>query len=117
MNQVLAYNPTLDPVQLTTHFVDGLKPDVRAVVMLQRPPDLDTACVLATLQEEVTGMDGVRSREYRRPELVTTARPQQQAAGRSLFHRHHVWLRHLPWRIAAASKGLAQQHRLTRWAP
>jgi len=29
---------------LTTHFVDGLMEEIRTVVAIQRPKDLDTAC-------------------------------------------------------------------------
>ena len=38
---------------LTTHFVDGLMEEIRTVVAIQRPKDLDTACSRAILQEEV----------------------------------------------------------------
>ena len=37
--------------------MEGLRPDIRAVVLVQRPPDLDTACSLALLQEEVADGD------------------------------------------------------------
>jgi hypothetical protein len=36
-----------------TRFIEGLREDIRAVVMVQRLTDLDTACSLALLQEEV----------------------------------------------------------------
>ena len=36
-------------------FVDGLQHDIKSVVLLQRPKDLDTAATLALLQEEVAG--------------------------------------------------------------
>lgn len=42
-----------DPLYFTTRFVDGLHEDVCAVVMMHMPCDLDTACTLALLQEEV----------------------------------------------------------------
>lgn len=41
-----------DPLYYTLKFVDGLKDDIKAVVMLQRSSDFDTAVVLAQLQEE-----------------------------------------------------------------
>lgn len=41
-------------------FVEGLRQDICVVVMVQRPKDLDTACALAILQEEVA--DGQRGR-------------------------------------------------------
>jgi hypothetical protein len=33
-------------------FIDGLKDEIKPIVLVQRPQDLDTACVLAALQEE-----------------------------------------------------------------
>jgi hypothetical protein len=53
-------------------FVDGLRPDIRNVVHLQRPATLDTACVLALLQEEL--VDPGRRRDVRRLEPFTFAR-------------------------------------------
>lgn len=37
--------------------MDGLKSEIRSAVVIQRPPDVDTACVLALLQEEVLDRD------------------------------------------------------------
>jgi hypothetical protein len=33
-------------------FIDGLRADIKAIVLVLRPPDLDTACTIAMLQEE-----------------------------------------------------------------
>lgn len=44
----------LTPFIFLTRFIEGLRPDIRAVIMVQRPTDLDSACSLALLQEEVT---------------------------------------------------------------
>ena len=46
----------------TTRFVDGLRPDIRVVVTMQRPPNLDTAYSLVLLQEEVA--EPVKKFEY-----------------------------------------------------
>jgi hypothetical protein len=53
IDQLHAYSPHADPLYYTMRFMDGLREDVRSVVMVQRPRDLDTAMVLAQLQEEV----------------------------------------------------------------
>jgi hypothetical protein len=53
VDQLVVYQSVPDPLFFATRFVDGLCSDIRAVVMLQRPLDLDTACSLALLQEEV----------------------------------------------------------------
>lgn len=53
ISHLSAYSETIHPYYYLTRFVEGLRADIRAVVMVQRPPDLDTACALALLQEEV----------------------------------------------------------------
>jgi hypothetical protein len=37
----------------TMRFIDGLKPEIKAIVLVQRPKTLDFAWSLALLQEEV----------------------------------------------------------------
>lgn len=54
VDQLSAYERVSDPLYFATRFVEGLRPDIRAVVLIQRPADLDTACSLALLQEEVS---------------------------------------------------------------
>lgn len=54
IDQLHAYNPHDDPLYYTTRFIDGLRDDIKSVVIVQRPRDLDTAVVLAQLQEEVS---------------------------------------------------------------
>ena len=39
----------------TMHFIDGLKPKIKAIVLVQRPKTFDSACALVLLQEEVAG--------------------------------------------------------------
>jgi hypothetical protein len=53
MNHLVSYSDCTHPYYFLTRFIEGLRPDIRAVVMVQRPTDLDTACSLALLQEEV----------------------------------------------------------------
>jgi len=52
IEQLSAYTPNSDHIAYVTHLVDGLRDDIRAVVFVQRPKDLDSACILALLQEE-----------------------------------------------------------------
>jgi hypothetical protein len=54
IDQLHAYNPHDDPLYYTTRFIDGLRDDIKSVVIVQRPRDLDTTVVLAQLQEEVS---------------------------------------------------------------
>ena len=52
--------------------MDGLKSEIRSAVVIQRPPDLDTACVLALLQEEVLDRD--KKRDFRRIDSSSSTR-------------------------------------------
>jgi hypothetical protein len=53
VHQLLAHDPYFNPSVVTSRFVDGLKSDIKSVVLVHRPKDLDTASSLAILQEEV----------------------------------------------------------------
>jgi hypothetical protein len=64
VNQLKAYTDHPDMHTFTTHFVDGLRPDICIVIAMQRPPNLDTAYSLALLQEEV--VEPIKSYEYPR---------------------------------------------------
>lgn len=64
VDQLNAYQRMSDPLYYTMKFVDGLRDDIKAVVMLQRPKDFDTAAVLAQLQEEAGEM--VKKHDYRK---------------------------------------------------
>ncbi|WVZ96162.1 hypothetical protein U9M48_041833 [Paspalum notatum var. saurae] len=67
IDQLIAYGHKNDPLYYTQRFIEGLRPNLRAAVHIQRPKDLDSACTLALLQEEVAEPP---RREYRRPDLV-----------------------------------------------
>jgi hypothetical protein len=54
VDQLQAYSGHFDPLYHTTRFVDGLKEDIKTVILVQRLRDLDTACCRALLQEEMT---------------------------------------------------------------
>jgi hypothetical protein len=47
-----SYSTTTDPLFFTTKFIDDLRQDIKYLITVQRPKDLDTACCLALLQEE-----------------------------------------------------------------
>jgi hypothetical protein len=53
MHQLLAHDPLFNPAFLMNKSIDGLHDDIKSVVLLQRPKDLDTASSLAILQEEL----------------------------------------------------------------
>jgi hypothetical protein len=62
VDQLVAYEHSSDFWYYTMHFVDGLKDDVKIVVLVQRPTDLDTAYTIALLQEEA---DSAHKRDFR----------------------------------------------------
>jgi hypothetical protein len=64
--QLAAYELNANPLHYETHFVDGLRDDIRSMVMIQRPSTFDFACVLALVQEEV--MESRKKKESRRYE-------------------------------------------------
>lgn len=53
VDHLVVYQSVPDPLFFATRFGEGLHSDIRATVMLQRPLDLDCACYMALLQEEV----------------------------------------------------------------
>ncbi|KAK1651077.1 hypothetical protein QYE76_068882 [Lolium multiflorum] len=70
MNHLVSYSDCTHPYYFLTRFVEGLRPDIRSIVMVQRPNDLDTACSLALLQEEVA--DGeIQYRPYNTDQRIT----------------------------------------------
>lgn len=67
MHQLLAHETHLTSAMITTRFVDGLKDEIKMVVVIQRPLNLDTACSHAILQEDV--LMHIRRRDGRRTEF------------------------------------------------
>jgi hypothetical protein len=59
---LVTYEHTTDPLYYTMRFIDGLRDDIKYVIPVQRPGDLDIACSLALLQEA--------AESSRRPESV-----------------------------------------------
>jgi hypothetical protein len=54
VDQSTSYGHSTDPLYFTMCFIDGLKFDIKTVVLVQHPKDLDTAYSLALLQEDVS---------------------------------------------------------------
>lgn len=63
VDQLQAYDSSTNALFYTTHFLDGLHSDIRAVMLVQRLNSLDTAYTLALLQEEAA--EPIRKREFR----------------------------------------------------
>jgi hypothetical protein len=47
VDQLTAYEPDANPLHYEICFVDGLRDDIRSMVMIQRPSTFGFACVLA----------------------------------------------------------------------
>jgi hypothetical protein len=75
---MLAHNPTIDPEIFTTTFIDGLRDEIRQVVIIQQPVDLDAASSLAILQEEV--LESLKRKDGRRRDPSNWARSNYTAA-------------------------------------
>jgi len=75
-DQLIAYNKGVDPVYFVIRFIDGLRSELRAVLLVQRPQTLDTACTLALLQEEAGGTtEMTRSSAAQISKITRTALP------------------------------------------
>lgn len=69
---LVTYEHTTNLLYYTMKFIDRLRDDIKSVILVQRPGDLDTACSLALLQEA--------AESSRRPDPV---RGDSSYAGRS----------------------------------
>lgn len=49
--QLLAHEPFVNPVVITSKFVDWLKPEIKAIILVHRPKDLDIASSLALFRK------------------------------------------------------------------
>jgi hypothetical protein len=77
VHQILAHDPKFSTATITNHFIDGLKDDIRAVVLVHRPSNLDTASAIALLQEE-SSKDAPR-KDFKRNEMGGSFRYSSRA--------------------------------------
>ncbi|CAN6166061.1 unnamed protein product [Urochloa humidicola] len=69
VDQLAAYESKTDPLYFTLRFIDGLRDEIKSTILVQRPQDLDSACVLAQIQEEVG--DPYKKKEVRRQDYYS----------------------------------------------
>lgn len=81
VHQILAHDPKFNVVTITNRFIDGLRDDIKAVVLVQRPGNLDAACSIALLQEET--IKDIPRRDVRRNEWGNSFRYSGKNAGAS----------------------------------
>jgi len=74
VHQIRAHDLAFSAALSTNRFIDGLRDDIKAVVMIHKPIDLDTAGSLALLQEELT-MPSLR-RDIKRADMHQAYKPQ-----------------------------------------
>jgi hypothetical protein len=72
VDKLVSYGRPVDPLYFVQRFVDGLRSDIRAAIILQRSSSLDSTCALALLQEEVVTLD--RRLEHRCPEWASSGK-------------------------------------------
>lgn len=85
VDQLRAYASVTDPLYYTMRFIDGLRPDIKSSIIVQRPKDLDTVVVLAFLQDVVAGVDHPPPRKWesplhQKPEFPNTVKQQPRGA-------------------------------------
>lgn len=70
IHQLFPHDSALSPSLVTAKFLDGLKEEIKSVVAIQRPQDIDSASSLALLQEDV--LLNQPRREWRKPDASTS---------------------------------------------
>lgn len=58
LDRLKSYSASTDPLFYTTRFIDGLKPELKAMILVSRPQTLDAAICMALVQEEVAKQVG-----------------------------------------------------------
>lgn len=81
VDQLKAYSQSTDPMFYTMRFIDGLRADIKAIVLVLRPKDLDIACTVALLQEEAGCV--VQQRPHRPGDCSST--PRSPAVPRTML--------------------------------
>jgi hypothetical protein len=61
----------------TTRFIDGLRDDLKFVITVQRPKDLDTTCCLTLLQEEQSAL---QHKEFKSSDTAFMYKPSVKGA-------------------------------------
>jgi hypothetical protein len=61
LDQLKSYSTSTDPLFYTMRFIDGLRPELKATILVSRPKTLDAAIATALVQEEVGNPASSRS--------------------------------------------------------
>lgn len=60
VDQLIAYSTATDPLYYTIGFIDGLRSELKAMIRVSRPQNLNAAVAMALVQEEVGGPSSFR---------------------------------------------------------
>jgi hypothetical protein len=66
---MLLQDPSTNYVLFGARFLEGLKEEIRSVIAIHRPQDMDTVCTLDLMQEEET--EGVKRKPVMKAENTT----------------------------------------------
>nr|XP_051211101.1 uncharacterized protein LOC127328548 [Lolium perenne] len=77
-HQLLLYNPHIDEGHFIDEFIAGLRDEIRTAIWLHRPQELETAHLLALMQEEESAP--VKKRSYSKHEYKDNVKPKWHAA-------------------------------------
>lgn len=83
VDQLAAYEGPPISLHHTMRFIDGLKDELKSAVLIQCPKDIDTAYILAQLQEDLYESAG-KKREYRKLESSFPSKPYFKTASPTL---------------------------------
>jgi hypothetical protein len=83
VDQLAAYEGPPISLNHTMRFIDGLKDELKSAVLIQCPKDIDTAYILAQLQEDLYESAG-KKREYRKLESSFPSKPYFKTASPTL---------------------------------
>jgi hypothetical protein len=64
IDRLKAYSASTNPLFYTMRFIDGLRPDLKAMILVARPQTLDATICMALVQEEVGGQMGGQSSSW-----------------------------------------------------
>jgi hypothetical protein len=84
VHQILAHDPKFSTATITNRFIDGLKDDIRSVVLVHRRQNLDAASSIALLQEEYTRE--IPKKDYKKSEFSSGFRHSGRSSGSSYGH-------------------------------
>lgn len=78
LDQLKAYNASTEPLFYTQRFIDGLKPELKAIILVVKPQSLDAAISMALAQEEAAA--ALPARAASRSDWAPTSKFQSRTA-------------------------------------